>query len=167
MAEGYSHADFNRLAHENARMRSREANEKSKAVEFTEKAVVGLSAAAVGFGLGAYEAQQGATAEAPYQIGGNVPVDALAAGLGAVAILATPVRGSSSKLLPVSLGAGSAAIGIWAHRAGFQWQQSRAGTSTTSTTAGPLLFGGMHTRPFGHGPGIYGGIRNPYVDALG
>ena len=151
------------------KLRAREAREKSTAVEYTEKAIVALSGAALGFGLGVVEAQQGATAENPYAVGGNVPLDTLAAGLGLLAILATPVRGQSEKFLPVSLGAGAAAIGIWGHRAGFAWQQARAGATppATSTTGAPLMFGGMDARPFASGPGAYGGVPNAYIDAYG
>lgn len=167
----YSTADYNRMAHEVARLKAREAKEKSQAVEYTEKAIVGVSAAAVGFGLGVFEAQQGATAENPYAIGGNVPIDTLAAGVGLAAILLTPTRGPSEKLMPVSLGAGAAAIGIWSHRAGYQWQQARAGATTapTGTTGGPGALGwshgGMDMRFAAPGPGQYGTLRNPYVDA--
>jgi len=164
--EGYSHADFNRLAAENARLKNREAKEKSQAVEYTEKAIVGVSAAALGFGLGVLEAQNGGTAENPYMIGGNIPVDTLAAGVGLVAIIATPTHGSSSSLMPVSLGAGSAAIGVWAHRAGYQWQQSRAGIAAApaaATTAGYFGSGGMGSRYQAPYAGEYGAPMNPYV----
>jgi hypothetical protein len=172
--EGYSHADFNRLAAENAKLKNREAKEKSTAIEYSEKAIVGLSAGAVGFALGVYEAQNGATAESPALVGGTVPVDAVAAGLGLAAILATPVRGSGANLMPVSLGAGGAAIGVWAHRQGFAWQQARAGAAapaTTATSSGPGALGwshgGMDQRFGAPGPGQYGTLHNPYVDALG
>jgi hypothetical protein len=167
--DGYSHADFQRLAHENAKLKSREAKEKSQAVEYTEKAIVGVSAVALGFGLGVLNAQNGATAEAPYQLGGTVPVDTVAAGLGALAILATPTHGPSEKLMPLSLGAGAAALGIWGQRTGFAWQQSRAGaTPATPTAAGVVGWGGgMHPRfaaDHGQPGGHYGGFRNAYVD---
>jgi len=171
--EGYSHADFNRLAAENARLKNREAKEKSQAVEYTEKAIVGLSAAAVGFGLGVYEAQQGATAENPALLGGTVPVDDVAAGLGIAAILITPVKGSGANLMPVSLGAGAAAIGVWGHRQGYAWQQARgtAAAAPATTTSGPGALGwshgGMDQRFAAPGPGQYGTLHNPYVDALG
>lgn len=168
-SEGHLRSELHAAQREVGKMKAREAREKSTAVEYTEKAIVALSGAALGFGLGVVEAQQGATAEAPYAIGGNVPVDTLAAGLGLLAILATPVRGPSEKLLPVSLGAGAAAIGIWGHRAGFAWQQARAGTAApaTTSTGAPLMFGGMGARPFASGAGQYGGSHNPYVDAYG
>jgi hypothetical protein len=167
----YTHSDVERLIHENSRLKSREAKEKSQAVEYTEKAVVGIAAAATGFALGVYNAQNGATAENPVQVGGQVPADALAAGLGAIAILATPTHGPSEKLMPLALGFGGAAIGIWGQRAGFQWQQARAGATPAAgtTTAGSVGWGGHGA---GHGgmmprmapPGGYGGYRNAYVD---
>jgi hypothetical protein len=174
--DGYSHADFQRLAHENAKLKSREAKEKSQAVEYTEKAIVGLSAVALGFGIGALNAQNGATAEAPYQIGGTVPVDTVAAGLGALAILATPTHGPSEKLMPLSLGAGAGALAIWGQRTGFAWQQARAaGTAAAppaAASSGAYVGwgGGMHPRfQAGHGQpgGHYGGFRNAYVDQAG
>ena len=171
--EGYSHADFNRLAAENAKLKNREAKEKSTAIEYTEKAIVGLSAGAVGFALGVYEAQNGGTAEAPALLGGSVAVDAVAAGAGLAAILLTPVRGPGANLMPVSLGAGGAAVGIWAHRQGFAWQQARAGATAPAgtTTSGPGALGwshgGMDMRFAAPGPGQYGGLSNPYVDAIG
>lgn len=170
--DGYSHADFQRLAHENAKLKSREAKEKSQAVEYTEKAIVGVSAVALGFGMGVLNAQNGATAEAPFQLGGTVPIDTVAAGLGAIAILATPTHGPSEKLMPLSLGAGAAALGIWGQRTGFAWQQSRAGGAAapvaTPTASGTVGWGGgmsprfqaAHGQPGGH----YGGFRNAYVD---
>lgn len=167
--DGYSHADFQRLIHENSKLKAREAKEKSQAVEYTEKAVVGLSAAALGFGIGVLNAQNGGTAEAPYLLGGQVPVDTVAAGVGLAAILLTPTHGSSEKLMPLSLGAGAAAIGIWGQRAGFAWQQARAGAvaAPATTTAGSVGWGGprsMHER-FMAGSGQYGPLHNPYVDA--
>ena len=169
--DGYSHADFQRLAHENAKLRSREAKEKSQAVEYTEKAIVGVSAVALGFGIGVLNAQNGATAEAPFQLGGTVPIDTVAAGLGAIAILATPTHGPSEKLMPLSLGAGAGALAIWGQRTGFAWQQARAGAAAApaaTTTSGVVGWGGgMAPRPLaGHGQpgGHYGGFRNPYVD---
>ena len=170
-SEGHLRTELHAAQREVSKLHAREAREKSTAVEYTEKAIVALSGAALGFGLGVYEAQQGGTAENPYAIGGNVPVDTLAAGLGLLAILATPVRGASEKFLPVSLGAGAAAIGIWGQRAGYQWQQARAGAAPTTTpmtsTGAPLMFGGMGARPFAPGPGQYGAMHNPYVEAYG
>ena len=174
--DGYSHADFQRLAHENAKLKSREAKEKSQAVEYTEKAIVAVSAVALGFGIGALNAQNGATAEAPYQIGGTVPVDTVAAGLGALAILATPTHGPSEKLMPLSLGAGAGALAIWGQRTGFAWQQARAAATTTTTTPAATTTsgqvgwgGGMHPRfaAGGVAGGHYGGFRNAYVDQAG
>ena len=172
--DGYSHADFQRLAHENAKLRSREAKEKSQAVEYTEKAIVGVSAAALGFGIGVLNQQNGATAEAPYQLGGTVPIDTVAAGLGAIAILATPTHGPSEKLMPLSLGAGAGAIAIWAQRTGAAWQAARATASTTpatTSTSGSVGWGGgMHPRfqaANGMSGGHYGGFRNAYVDQAG
>lgn len=172
----FQRSDFQRLAHENAKLRSREAKEKSQAVEYTEKAIVGVSAVALGFGMGVLNAQNGATAEAPYQVGGSlgtgVAIDSLAAGLGAIAILAMPTHGPSVAALPVALGAGAGALAIWGLRTGQAWQQARATGTTTAapaatTTAGAFVGwggGGMGPRPLGHGAGHYGGHRNAYVD---
>jgi len=173
LMDGYSHADFQRLAHENAKLKSREAKEKSQAVEYTEKAIVGVSAVALGFGIGVINAQNGATAEAPFQLGGTVPIDTVAAGLGAIAILATPTHGPSEKLMPLSLGAGAAALGIWGQRTGYAWQQSRAGTAAavapaTTTASGTVGWGGGGMSPRfqaqGQPGGHYGGFKNAYVD---
>jgi hypothetical protein len=176
--DGYSHADFQRLAHENAKLKSREAKEKSQAVEYAEKAIVGVSAAALGFGIGVLNAQNGATAEAPYLLSGTVPIDTVAAGLGAIAILATPTHGPSEKLMPLSLGAGAAALGIWGQRTGYAWQQARAtaaGTAVATPAATPTsgayvgFSGGMAPRFQANGQpgGHYGGFRNAYVDQYG
>jgi hypothetical protein len=160
----YSHADVERLIHENSKLKGREAREKSQAVEYTEKAVVALTAGAVGFGIGVVNAQNGATAETPYSLGGSIPIDAVAAGVGLVAILATPAQGKNASLMPVSLGLGGAGIGIWAQRAGYQWQQARAGTTTApaTTTSGYVGWGGRMAPRMAQ-PGIYGGVPNPYV----
>jgi len=155
----FSNADVHKIIRERDRAEGKLAREKSTAEEYTAKALVGVAAGATGFALGVLNAQQGATLEAPYAVGGTIPIDALAGGLGAVAILATPTRGKGEDLMPLALGFGGAGIGCWAQRAGFQWQQARAGASTTSTAG----FWGMRGRiaPGGH----YGAARNPYVAA--
>ena len=162
---GYQQADFQNLARENARLKARESREKSQAVEYTEKAIVGVSAVALGFGMGVLNAQNGATSEAPYQLGGTVPIDAVAAGLGAIAILATPTHGPSEKMMPLALGAGSAALGIWGLRTGAAWQAARSSTTTTPAVTTSGWSGGMSPRfQSGGSGGHYGGYRNAYVD---
>jgi len=157
----FSNADVHRIIRERDRAEGKLAREKSTAEEYAAKGMVAAAAGATGFALGYVNASQGATLEAPYSVGGTVPVDSLAAGLGVVAILATPTKGSGAELMPLSLGFGGAGIGIWAQRAGFQWQQARAGTApATSTTAG---FWGM--RPRVNAGGQYGPRQNPYVNA--
>jgi hypothetical protein len=158
----FSNADVHKIIRERDRAEGKLAREKSTAEEYTAKALVGVAAGATGFALGVLNAQQGATLEAPYAVGGTIPIDAVAAGLGVVAILATPTRGKGEEFMPLALGFGGAGIGCWAQRAGYQWQQARAGATTTptTTTAG---FWGMRGRiaPGGH----YGAGRNPYVAA--
>jgi hypothetical protein len=174
MEHHYSREYVDKVIRERDRAEHKIEKEKSTAREFGEKAVVGLSALAVGFGLGVVEAQNSATAESPYLVGGNVPVDAVAAGLGAIALLAVPAKGPSSSALPVALGAGSAAIGIWGQRAGIAWQQARAGaapgttpaqlpagSATPSSGAYVGYRGAMAPRIAPHGQ--YGGAPNPYV----
>jgi hypothetical protein len=162
----FSNTEVHKIIKERDRAEGKLAKEKSTAEEYTAKAVVGLAAVATGFGIGVLNAQNGGTAESPYLLGGTVAIDAVAAGLGAVAILATPTRGQGEKFMPLSLGFGAAAIGIWGQRAGYQWQQSRGTTSTTSTatSSGPLPWGSMHTRMAAGG--VYGGGPNPYVSAF-
>jgi len=164
--------EFHRIVKERDRAEGKLAKEKSTAEEFAAKAMVGGAAALTGFGLGVLNAQQSATLEAPYQVGGQVPVDALAAGLGAVAILATPTTGANEKFMPVALGFGAAGIGIWAQRAGFAWEQARMGTAPAATTtpASTTTAGSWPGHSLGGRyapPGVYGGGSNPYVHAYG
>jgi len=166
MTTAYSHAEIERIEKENDRLRAKDAREKSTALEYTEKAVVILSAAAVGGGMGVYAAMQGATAENPVLVAGTVPLDAAVAGLGAIAVMATPVRGPSSSFMPAACGAGGAAVGLWSFRAGFQWQQARAGTAPAApaaTTQGYLGAGSMSSRFAAPSHGAYGVSDNPYV----
>lgn len=149
------------------------AKQKSTAREFTEKAVVILSAAAVGAGIGYVNAANGATAETPYMIGATagsttglssgVGVDLVAAGAGVAAILACPANGKSSELMPAALGAGAAAIGIAAQRQAYAWELTRSQAVGSGSTATSQGWGGSMNGRMAP-PGVYGNAA-PYVGA--
>jgi len=181
MAEHISDSQAREIIHERNRAESKLEKIHEASVSMTAKATVIGAALATGFAIGAINAKEGATSEAPYSIGGTVPLDAAAAIGGTAAILLAKKPLS----LALAAGIGGGALGCWGQRLGAAWEQAQmqaAGTATPTATATPAASsatssgrvgfrGGMAGRLFGPGayesdPGYVNpwmGAKNPYV----
>jgi len=169
MAEHISDSEARELIHERNRAEGKLAKISDEGKAMAAKALVVAGALGAGFAIGAINAQKGATSEAPYSIGGKVPLDAAAAIAGAGAILIA----KKSTSLALAAGLGGGALGCWGQRLGAAWESARltaAGTTppaTATTTAGHVGHrGAMAGRLFG--PGAYGSdlsAQNPWMYA--
>jgi hypothetical protein len=172
MAEHISDSEARELIHERNRAEGKLSKIADEGKAMAAKALIVAGALGTGFVLGAVNVQKGATSEAPYSLGGKVPLDAAAAIAGTGAIFLA----KKSTSLALAAGIGGGALGCWGQRLGAAWEQARltaAGTAPATTTAGRVGHrGAMAGRLFGPGayesdlnaqnPWMY--AQNPYVE---
>jgi len=181
MAEHISDSQAREIIHERNRAESKLSKIADEGKAMAAKALIVAGAIGTGFVIGAVNAQKGATSEAPYSLGGKVPLDAAAAIAGTGAIFLA----KKSTSLALAAGIGGGALGCWGQRLGAAWEAARlqaAGTTPAASTTTPAAStttagrvghrGGMAGRLFGPGgyesdlnaqnPWMY--AQNPYVE---